>query len=297
MDHVTIAHLRVFRDIAQTRSISEAAEMNQISQSAASQSLKNLERYCGFDLVDRTRRPLSITPAGEVYLDASRDIVRRFEEVESRLVEMRGDSFGGVRVASIYSIGLSEMTRFKEEFEQEHPGAMIHLEYMRPDKIYEAMDEGRADLGLVSYPQPTRSLRVIKWRMETMVLVCHPDHPLAARKRIRPQELSRTDFVSFDRGLQIRRAIDRFLRDHQVQREVALEFDNIQMIKEALSINQGVSILPARTVRQDVAEGRLATVSIQATGLLRPVGILLDRKKSLGRVSQLFLEYLLCHAE
>lgn len=271
--------------------------MNRISQSAASQSLKNLERYCGFDLVDRTRRPLSITPAGEIYLDASRDIVRRFEEVESRLEEMRGDSSGGVRVASIYSIGLSEMTRFKEEFEQQHPGATIHLDYMRPDKIYQAMEEGRADLGLVSYPQPTRRLRVIKWRMETMVLVCHPDHPLAKRKRIRPQELSRSDFISFDRGLQIRRAIDRFFRDHQVNREVALEFDNIQMIKEALSINQGVSILPARTVRQDVAAGRLATVPIQAEGLLRPVGILLDRKKTLGRASELFLEYLLNSAE
>lgn len=297
MDHVTIAHLRVFRDIAQSRSISEAAELNQISQSAASQSLKNLERYCGFDLVDRSRRPLSLTPAGHLYLEASRDIVRRFEEVEGRLSDMRGDSLGDVRVASIYSIGLYEMTRFKEQFERAHPGSTIHLEYMRPDKIYQAMEEGRADLGLVSYPQPTRQLRVLEWRLETMVLVCHPNHPLARRKRIRPQDLARTDFISFDRGLQIRRALDRFFRDHQVQREVALEFDNIQMIKEALSINQGVSILPARTVRQEVAEGRLATVPIEAKGLVRPVGILLDRKKTLSRTGQLFLEYLQKHAE
>jgi DNA-binding transcriptional LysR family regulator len=152
-------------------------------------------------------------------------------------------------------------------------------------------------LGLVSYPQPTRRLRVLKWRMETMVLVCHPDHPLAQLKIIRPQDMARADWVSFDRGLQIRRAIDRFFRDHQVHREVALEFDNIQMIKEALSINQGVSILPARTVRQEVAEGRLATAPIQAEGLVRPVGILLDRKKTLGRAGNRFLDFLLSHAE
>lgn len=271
--------------------------MNQISQSAASQSLKSLERHCGFDLVDRSRRPLTVTPAGEVYLDASREIVRRFDEVEGRLEEMRGDSPGGVRVVSIYSIGLSEMTRFKEDFERLNPGAEIHLEYMRPDKIYQAMEEGRADLGLVSYPQPTRQLQVIEWRLEKMVLVCHPDHPLAQRERIRPQDLARRDFISFDRGLQIRRAIDRYFREHQVQREVLLEFDNIQSIKEALSINQGVSILPARTVRQEAAEGRLATVPIQAEGLLRPVGILLDRKKTLSRTSRLFLEYLQQNAE
>ncbi len=297
MDHVTIAHLRVFRDIAQTHSISEAAELNQISQSAASQSLKSLERYCGFDFVDRSRRPLSLTAPGRLCLDACREIVRRFDELEDRLGELRGDSSGDVRVVSIYSIGLSEMTRFKEEFERERPGATIHLDYMRPDKIYQAMEEGRADMGLVSYPQPTRQLRVIDWRMEKMALVCHPNHPLAGKSKILPQDLARTDFISFDRGLQIRRAIDRFLREHQVQREVALEFDNIQMIKEALSINQGVSILPERTVRQEVAEGRLRLIPIEAEGLIRPVGILLDRKKALDRTGAEFLEYLQRNAE
>lgn len=292
MDHVTIAHLRVFRDIAQSRSISEAAESNRISQSAASQSLKNLEKYCGVSLVDRRRRPLRLTAAGEIYFDASRDIVRRFEEAEAQLEAMRQGSLGAVRVASIYSIGLYEMTRFKEEFETRHPGAHVHLDYMRPDKIYQAMEEGRADFGFVSYPQPTRNLRVLDWRLEQMVLVCHPDHPLAKRSRIAPADLARKDFISFDRGLQIRRALDRFFRDYAVHREIALEFDNIQMIKEALSINQGVSILPERTVRQEVAEGRLAAVPIDAPGLLRPVGILLDRKKTLGRTAELFLEFL-----
>ena len=287
----------MFRDIAQSRSISDAAESNHISQSAASQSLKNLEKYCGVSLVDRRRRPLRLTPAGEIYLDASRDIVRRFEEAEAQLEAMRQGSLGTVRVASIYSIGLYEMTRFKAQFETLHPGAHIHLEYMRPDKIYQVMEEGRADFGFVSYPQATRTLRVLDWRLEQMVLVCHPDHPLATRKCIKPRDLARTDFVSFDRGLQIRRALDRFFRDHAVPREVLLEFDNIQMIKEALSINQGVSILRERTVRQEVAEGRLAAVPIDAAGLVRPVGILLDRKKTLGRTAELFLEFLRERAE
>jgi len=71
-----------------------------------------------------------------------------------------------------------------------------------------------------------------------------------------------------------------------------LEFDNIQMIKEALSINQGVSILPERTVRQEVAERRLVAIPIQAAGLVRPVGILLNRKRKLSRTAQEFLEFL-----
>lgn len=292
MDHVTIAHLRVFRDIAQSKSISEAAEINDISQSAASQSLKSLEKQCGVGLVDRDRRPLRLTDAGEIYLEASRDIVRRYEELEARMAAHKQQAGSVVRVASIYSIGLYEMARLREEFQKIQPGARIHLEYMRPDKIYEALEQDRADLGLVSYPNPTRGLRAIDWRLEQMVFVCHPSHPLAGARSIKPADLGRTDFVSFDRGLQIRRALDRFFREHGVQREVAYEFDNIQMIKEALSIGQGVSILPERTVRQEVAERRLVALPIEAAGLVRPVGILLQRKKKLSPTGELFLDFL-----
>ena len=296
MEHVTLAHLKVFRDIAQSRSISEAAELNQISQSAASQSLKSLEKLCGVGLVDRDRRPLRLTDAGAIYLEASRDIIRRYEELESQLASHKRETGSVVRVACIYSIGLYEMARLREEFVKSHKGARIQLEYMRPDKIYEALEQDRADLGLVSYPASTRELRAIDWRLEQMVFVCHPSHSLAGSKIIKPGDLGRTDFVSFDRGLQIRRALDRFFREHGVQREVAYEFDNIQMIKEALSIGQGVSILPERTVLQEVADGRLVAIPIEAEGLVRPVGILLQRRKKLSQTGQKFLEFLSEHA-
>ncbi len=282
----------MFRDIAQSRSISQAAELNAISQSAASQSLKSLEKQSGVGLVDRDRRPLRLTPAGEIYLDASREIVRRYEELESRIAEHKQQAGGEVRVASIYSIGLYEMTRLQEEFEGAHGGVTIHLDYMRPDKVYDAVEQDRADIGLVSYPNPTRTLKTIDWRLEKMVFVCHPSHPLATARTIKPADLAREDFISFDRGLQIRRALDRFFREHGVNRTVAYEFDNIQMIKEALSIGQGVSILPERTVRQEVIQRRLVAAPIEADGLLRPVGILLQRKKKLSPAGDRFLEFL-----
>ena len=294
---VNLSQFRVFRDIAQSNSISRAAELNQISQSAASQCLKGLEKHLGVDLIDRRTRPLRLTPAGRVYYEAARDIVRRFEEMEVQLQMLKQELAGVVRVASIYSIGLYEMARLKEQFEQLHPQAHIHLDYMRPDKIYEAVEHEQVDFGLVSYPTPGRDLDAIEWRRERMVLVCHPRHPLASRTLVAPEDLARKDFVSFDQGLSIRRALDRFFREHNVQREVALEFDNIQMIKEALSFNQGVSILPERTVRQEVAEGRLTAIPIAAEGLVRPVGILFRRRKQFSRATQQFLRFLQERAE
>jgi DNA-binding transcriptional LysR family regulator len=289
---VNISHLRIFRDIAQANSISRGAEVNSISQSAASQHLRTLEEKLGVDLLDRTTRPLKLTPAGRLYLDACRDIVRRYEEMESAIDSLKKELVGTVRVASIYSIGLYEMAQFKAEFESRHRNAQVHLEYMRPEKVYQAVIDDQADLGLVSYPTQGKDIQVIPWRQEQMVLVCHPNHRLAARDLVTVSDFEGQEFVSFDPDLSIRKAIDRFLRENGVQRKVAMEFDNIQMIQEAVSIGSGIAILPERTVRQEVADGRLVARPIDAEELVRPVGIVHPRMKCFSRAAAQFLEFL-----
>jgi len=289
---MNVHQFRLFRDIVRTDNISRAARMNGVSQSAASQLLRSVERQLGVELFDRSTRPLRLTPAGRLYYEACRDIVRRYEGMESQIGRLRHEIAGTVRVASIYSIGLYEMALYKEEFEKLHWQAEVHLEYVRPEKVYQAVLDDRADLGLVSYPSPRKGLKVIPWRTETMVLVCLPEHPLASRSRIEPRELAGLGFISFDPDLSIRKAIDRFFRDHGLQRRVILEFDNIQMIKEALTIGSGVSILPERTVRQEVLEGRLVAVPIRTKELVRPVGIIHQRRKQFSPAAAWFLKLL-----
>ena len=289
---MTAGQFKVFRDIAQLQSVSRGAEMNGVSQSAASQMLRNLEGDLGIALFDRSTRPLKLTSAGRMYFDASRDIVRRYEEVRAQIDALKSELVGVVRVASIYSVGLYEMRRIREEFEEQHPQAQVHLEYMRPEKVYEAVSADQADLGLISYPAATKKLKVIDWRVERMVLVFHPSHPLARKRTVEVEDLAGLEFVSFDPGLSIRKAMDRFFRERGLHRTVVLEFDNIQMIKEALTIGSGVSLLPERTVRQEVTEGRLMTRVIDAPELVRPVGIVCRRGKTFSPTASAFLQYL-----
>ena len=170
-----ISPFKVFRDIAQTNSISRGAEMNGMSQSAASQFLRHLEADLRAELLDRTTRPLKLTHAGKIYYEVCRDIVRRYEEAKSEIHSLKVQVVGSVRVASIYSIGLYEMARMKERFECAHPQADVHLEYMRPERVVKAIVDDQADLGLISYPGTYRNVKTIPWRLERMVLVCYPD--------------------------------------------------------------------------------------------------------------------------
>ena len=287
-----LRQLKLFRDIAQSRSVSKGAAMNAVSQSAASQHLQEVERELGTPLLDRTVRPLKVTGAGRLYLDLCRDVMRRQEEFEADLGRLKGQVEGTVRVASIYSVGLSEMSHLEHEFARRYPEAKLEVEYLRPEKVYEAVVLDRADLGLLSYPESTKEVTVLPWRLEEMVLAASPYHPLAQRAEVAPGDLEGLDFIGFDDDLPIRREVDRFLRDHHVHVNITLHFDNLQMIKEAVAHGSGVSIMPARVMAEEVAQGRLVPIPIAAPDLYRPLGIVHRRKKQFHRAAQAFLELL-----
>src|SRR5437016_4543499 len=129
--------------------MSKGAEHCGVSQSAASQHVQEVERRLGVTLLDRTKRPLELTPAGRIYTEFCRDVLRREEDFSRELETLKGDVEGAVRVASIYSAGLSEIRQLQDEFAERYPAAQLHVEYMRPDKVYEAVRNDDADLGVV----------------------------------------------------------------------------------------------------------------------------------------------------
>jgi LysR family transcriptional regulator, transcriptional activator of the cysJI operon len=285
--------LKLFRDVAHSRSISKGAGINGISQSAVSQYLQDLEEQMGMTLLDRGSRPLTITEAGKLYLEMCRDILSRRDEFQVALDALKGEVEGTVRVASIYSVGLSELSRLEAEFIRLYPQARIEVQYLRPEKVYEAVATDRADLGLMSYPEPTKEVTVLPWRREEMAVAASPYHPLAKNTEVKPEDLDGLDFIGFDEDLPIRKDIDRFLREHHVHVNITLHFDNIQMIKEAVALGSGISILPARTMQAEIAQGRLVSIPLHAPELVRPVGIVHRKRKRLNHAVQSFLELLL----
>jgi DNA-binding transcriptional LysR family regulator len=261
-----------------------------VSQSAASQHVQEVERRLGVTLFDRTKRPLELTPAGRLYSDFCRDVLRREEELLRALESVKTSVEGTLRVASIYSIGLSEMTSMREEFTTRYPAVDLSVEYMRPEKVYEAVRNGDAELGLVSYPAPSRDIAAIPWRDEEMQVAAPPGHALASRDEISPADLNGQEFIGFDEDLRIRRELDRYLRAQGVEVRVAMHFDNIHTIKEAVALGSGISILPARTMQAEIAQGRLVAIRLRAPDLVRPVGMVHRRRRKLSRAAEVFLE-------
>lgn len=284
--------LKVFCDVVGRRSFSRGAADNGMSQSGASQMVNQLEQHLGVRLIDRSKRPFVLTPAGEVFHEGCRKLVEQYYALEDNVRAMHQDMEGLVRVASIYSVGLSHIDRFRRTFLQRYPQSRVHLEYHHPNRVYELVESDQADLGLVSYPQKSRTIDVYPWREEPMIVACAPDHPFASQSAINLADLNGMEMVSFNSDLRIRRRINKVLESAGVVCRVTLEFDNIESIKRAVEINAGVSLLPAPTVEREVAAGSLAAIPIRDKKLVRPLGIILRHGRELGGTVRRFFEML-----
>ncbi len=291
--------LKIFCDVVRWSSFSRGAEENGISQSSASQAVHQLEARLGVKLIDRSKRPLVLTPEGKIYYEGCKDLVERYLDLENRVKALGDEAVvaGTVGVAAIYSVGLHHMSQYIKIFETRHPQANVRLEYLHPSRVLDRVITGEAELGLLSYPKKWADLHVITWREEAMVLAVHPAHRFAQRECVPVSELDGEPFIAFDPDLPIRRSIDRFLRHHDIHVEVVLGFDNVENIKRAVEIPSGVSILPEPSLAQEVKAGTLAAVRIEGRNpgdrLTRPLAIIHRRHGTLDLAASTFLDLLI----
>ena len=129
-------------------------------------------------LLERSKRPFVLTPEGKICYEGFREILETYDSVVSR-VQAAKTQGGTIRVAAIYSVGLHDMSRCMREFMTEDPKTKIRLEFLHPEKVYQAVLNSEADVGVVSYPTASAELNVIPLRSEEMVVVTPYDHPLA----------------------------------------------------------------------------------------------------------------------
>ena len=289
--------LNIFCDVVRHQSFSRGALANSVSQSAASQAVRQIERRLGAQLIDRSRRPWQLTPEGKLFFQGCQEIVDRYHELEEAVQRRQDPSGYTVRVASIYSVGLHDLSQYVDRFREAVPGAHVDIEYMHPDEIPIRIQNDRSDVGLLAFATPGRDLTVVPWRQQAMAVACPTEHRFAGRATaIGPRELAGSAFVTFDRGLPVRRELDRYLRRHGAEVDVVAEFDTIENIKQAVEDGAGVAILPEPTLRREVERRTLVAVPLDQldgeAAFVRPLSIVHRRRRRLNPAVTEFIRLL-----
>jgi DNA-binding transcriptional LysR family regulator len=288
-----IETLKTYCDLVETRSFSQAAALNLVTQSAVSQQVRALERRYGQMLLERGRgKGVVPTEAGRNFYTACKDLLDRFFAAETALRERSTVIAGTVRVATVYSVGLHDLPPYVKQFIKDHPQVNVRLEYSRTNRIYEACLNDEIEFGVVAYPSRRPQLEIIHFREDTLVLICGPDHQLSGGTRISLKRLDGMSFVGFERDIPTRKAIDRLFRQFRVKVDYVMEFDNIETIKRSVEAGIGISILPETAVVNEARAGLLITRRFAEGDFRRPIGIIHRRGRILSPAAAAFLRFL-----
>lgn len=294
--------LKIFCDIIRLGSFSKAAELNGVSQPNVSQLVHQIEDRLGVQLIDRSKRPFVVTPEGERYHRGCLDILQLHEELERDIRSLHDHLTDRVHVAAIYSVGLGQMRRMIDEFRSESPDVALQIEYMHPEAVQEAVEGGDAHVGVISYPETNKTLQARPWRDEPFALAVAPSNPLSTGDVLSIERLANQPFVMPCLGLRIRDEIDRWLASQRVPVSVALEFDNLESVKRAIEVGEGIGLLPAPTFASEVAGGTLAKLDLsdrdgRVGSFVRPLGLLTKRDDRPSAASERFMQLLARHAD
>jgi len=281
--------LQVFCDLVESGSFSTAASQNFITQSAVSQQVRALEGRFDLSLIERTKGHVQPTPAGQILYQASKDITARYRELREQMQSFGSVVGGSVRLATVHSVGLYELSEPLKKFLKAYPQVNVHLEYRRSTKIFEDVLSGAIDLGIVAYPTRRPQITVIPFREDRLVVICATHHPLARRKSITIKDLEGQTFVGYERDIPTRRATDRVLRKRNVTVRYVMELDNIETIKRVVEIGAGVALVPEPTIKQEVKNRTLCALQITDETLHRPLGIVHRQGKHFSPAVERFI--------
>ena len=287
-----IESLKVFCDLAETESFTKAAQINQITQSAVSQQISSLEKQFKSLLIERSKKKFRLTREGQVLYDFSKQIIQTYDGLHSKLQEIKDIISGTIRLATIYSIGLHDLPPYIKKFLKSYPTVNIHVEYRRSNQVYEDVLGNVVDLGLVAYPIKENRLEIVPLRKDRLVVICHPQHPLAKNKTAKLSDISGQKFIGFEPDIPTRKAIDKILKDYNVGVQNVMEFDNVETVKRAVEIEAGISIVPQATILQEVSKQTLAQVEIQDAEFFRPLAALYKKNKVLSPAMKQFMAIL-----
>lgn len=285
--------LKTFCDLVETGSLSQAARLNLVSQSAVSQQLRALERRYGRRLIDRAPRVgARATEVGRLLYDEVKPLLERLAAVEQR-VRARPDVVAGtVRVATVYSVGLHTLPPTIKRCLAQHPGVNVRLSYRRTNEVYAACLDGDVDFGIVALPSRRPQLEIVPLGHDELVITAPPSHPIARRARCPLAVLDGQPFIGFDRDIPTRRLVDSLLRRHRVRVSYVLELDNIETIKRSVEAGLGLSLLPAPTLAGEIRARTLVARPPAEGPFPRAIGVMYRRTRELSAAGRAFLALL-----
>jgi DNA-binding transcriptional LysR family regulator len=250
--------------LAEELNFSRAAERLHIAQPALSQQIRALEERLGTQLIDRTRRPLRLTEAGQYLCTEARQIIGAIEQATLGTLEVGMGRRGWLSIGFTRSAMYSILPPALKAFHREYPQVELKLYEMLTDEQSDALRDMRIHVGIGRQPLAMEGYTTRVLLREQVVVVMALDHPLAKRKKVRIEELADTPLILYPKhqNAQYKRSVLSLYRDAGVTPLVAHQAYEIQTAIALVAAGLGVTVVGESVARH----GRTDVVYRHLTG-------------------------------
>jgi DNA-binding transcriptional LysR family regulator len=284
-----IAELRVFLAVASERSFSAAARTLHRTQPAVSQAVRRLEDALGERLFDRSAREGRLTEAGRVLQHYAERLLRLVEEGEAAVRELQDLRQGRVTIGA-NEAGVHTLLPIVERFRSAHPQVLVDVRRVPSRQIGAEVLEGSLDFGVLTFAPAERGLASIVLGEDELVLLTHPSHPLARRRRVGLAELGRQTIIAHNDPSPARERVLRLFEQRHARLEIRISLPSLDGIKRAVEMQLGVALLPRRCALTEIARGQLAAVRVPEARRARRVRLVHRLGSAFSHSSAAFLE-------
>jgi DNA-binding transcriptional LysR family regulator len=267
-----VRQLEMFRAVAEEGGFTRAAQRLHVSQSAVSRQVKLLEEELGVLLLHRTGKGVSITGQGELLLKAANRIHRDLQDVAWQISETQKLQRGLLSLGGGMTVCMYVLPRLLKRFRSLYQDVELRVTSGTSEAILRLVRNHQVDLGLLTLPIVAPDLEVHPVLKEEMVVVTAPRHPLSRERTVEPRSLARFPFILFERGSNTRKILDEFFLEQEIAPSVAMETENVEIIKAMVASGLGVSVIPYAAIAHDMRSGRFAWTRIRGRRLHREAG-------------------------
>ncbi|CAM2773397.1 LysR family transcriptional regulator [Prescottella defluvii] len=250
-------------------SLSAASKFVGMAQPNASRGIRRLERQFGVALIHRRPTGSVLTSGGVVVAHWARKIMADTHKLLEVVDSLKEERSRGLTVSASMTIAEHLIPVWLGNFRESHPDLAIHLQVQNSHRVFEQIDDGSCELGFVESPSIPRHLESTPVARDRLVVVVHPGHPWARRRRpVTAAELALTPLIVREPGSGTRTTLDVALEGHPGAPPM-LELGSSGAIRSSVLAGVGPAVLSTLAVAEHVTSGDLLVVDVEGLDLTR----------------------------
>ena len=285
------SYFYTFKEVVKWGSYTKTGEELGYAQSSVTAQIRKLEQYYQVKLFERVGQKMCLTQSGEelfYYVQAILDLLEEAKEKVSQEVQMRGT----LRIGTVESLAAYYITNAIKVFKTENPDLRIQLESGLCPNLKQGILEGQYDLAiLLDHPLHNPNLNTIPLKKEQMVFVSSPSHPFTRKESIDIKWLKDETLIYTEKGCTYRESLESLLKDHHIHPRSTLSFTSLEAIKQCVTDDLGIAMLPAMAVQEELTSGKLVSLNFNQDLQLH-IQLVYQQKKWLSPSLQRFIDLL-----